>query len=741
MSQSNFSLQPAAPTPWAKVRQGRGFLVAVLILAALVLSACLSLLSPSAPARTPVVLPAPSGDRPQIAISPPSGYAGVYVQIAGNGWPSNELVLVTLSDETGRSGILAASAATSEGQVTTGFLYPISPRWLSAGKHTIVAYTADGNLQAMAEFEVIPGDGVTPVVTIQSPTPTATRSVVQTPTAPSTPGAAAPTSTPSATASPTNLPTPIAITDWRGDYWANSTLSGEPALVRNDTAVFFDWGSGAPASTLPVDQFSARWTRQLSFDAGVYQFFLEVDDGARLFIDDQLVLDEWQAGSQRISSATVPLAAGRHTLRVEYFERTGQALARFWWERQLTFTGWEGRYYSNPDLQGDPALVRDDAAISFDWGGGSPAASVGGDGFSARWRRTVTFDPGLYRFYARMDDGLRVRVDGELLLDEWQDGPDRTVATDVDLAGGNYQVEVEYYERTGGALVSFWWELAPQPTPTYTPLWTATPTATDLPSATPIPTEIPTNVPTAAPTEMPTEIPTESPTPLPEATATPSWTPTPTSTGTSEVDPGVTVTVTATTTITITVDVSDGKPTPITGIPEIGETLPFTHIILAPLAAPKKPIYQMITSQDEWDELLDNLHPIKVPRPVSRPTPGGRIATPTPSAALPSSSRPIASGELSVSLVPDFAQNVVLVVILGREQAEESVQIVDVRQEDNDLFVKVRLQQPQTSRAALVGTGLDGVVVPRDFLPPLEDLTVYFVDEFYQLLDPEERDR
>lgn len=727
MSQSDFSLQAVVPRRWVKVRQGRSSLIAVLLLAALVLSACLSFLTPTTPLRTPVVLPTGSGDRPQIAISPPNGYAGVYVQVVGNGWPPNELVLIALSDETGRSGILAASAANSEGQVTTGFLYPISPRWLTAKKHTIVAYTADGNLQAMAEFEVAPSDGITPVATVQSPTPTATGSVISTPTAQSTPGATD-TATPSPTA--TSSPTPMVITDWRGDYWANSTLSGEPVLVRNDTAVFFDWGSGSPASTLPADQFSARWTRQLSFDAGVYQFFLEIDDGARLFVDDRLVLDEWQAGSQRIASATVPLSAGPHTLRVEYFERTGQALARFWWERQVAFTGWEGRYYTNADLQGDPAAVRDDAAVDFDWGTGSPVAEVGPDNFSVRWQRTVAFAPGRYRFYAQMDDGLRVRMDGQLLLDEWQDGPDRTVATDVELPGGNYRMEVEYYEKTGGALASFWWEVAPEPTPTHTPSWTPTPTATvaELPSATP------------------TDVPTFTPTPEPEATATPSWTPTPeptltptltvTATATGEVDPGEAATATA----TATVEASADTPTPMAESPEIGESVPFTQIVFSPVTPPKKPIYQMIASADEWNDLLDSLRPLRVPRPVVRPAPGVRNATPTPGVTLPSSSRPGVSGQISVSIAPDFAQEVVLVTILGSKQADDSVQILDVRQEGNDLFVNVRIQPLQTVPALFVESGIDGVVVQLASLPALEELTVHFVDEFYQALQPEEEE-
>lgn len=725
MARSNYSFEPSPPTRWVRLRQGRGPLIAVLLLAALVLSACLSLLAPAGPVRTPVVLSDPGGDQPQIAISPPSGYAGVYVQVVGNGWPANDLVLVVLSDDAGRSGILAASAANPSGQVTTGFLYPISPRWLSAGKHTIVAYTADGNLQATAEFEVTPGEGVTPGAATPQASPTATAAatglVIHTPTARPTPGAAATPSATATTAAATAVaPTPIVISDWRGDYWTNSTLSGEPSLVRNDPAVFFDWGSGSPAPNLPADQFSARWTRQLDFDAGVYHFFLEMDDGARLYIDDQLVLDEWQAGSQRVASATVSLPAGRHSLRMEYFERTGNALARFWWERQLAFTGWEGQYFTNPDLQGDPALVRDDATINFEWGTGSPAAAIGGDNFSVRWRRTVAFDAGRYRFYARMDDGLRVRMDGQLLLDEWQDGSDRTVATDVELPGGNHQIEVEYYERSGGALASFWWELAPVPTPTFTPVWTATSTATDVPSATPTTSDVL------------TETPTPSPTSTTQPTATPTATPTETATGTPTETPIVTETA--------TVVAASGTATPISGAAEIGQPVAFVRLTMPLLLPPKHSIFQPVVSEEEWSSLLDSLRPPKPVRPGLRPTPGGRGPTVTPTATVPAGGLPVALGEATALVNPDFAEEIVLVAILGADRLGKSVQIVDVRQEANELWVKVRINS-QSSRAILSDGAADGVVIRRDALPALDSLVIHFVDEFYQTVEAEDVSR
>ncbi len=736
-----FSSDTHSPSPWRTITQGRGPLVITLLLAALVLSACLSFLAPTVgPVRTPVVLPGANNDQPQIAISPPSGYAGVYVQVVGNGWPANELVLMALSDDVGRSGILAASAANVNGQVTTGFLYPISPRWLTSGPHTIVAYTSDGNMQATAEFNVTPGDDVTPVATGQtggettaqpgtpppSPTATAMGSDSQPPTALPTTAA---TPTPSATATAQSNPTPIVITDWRGDYWANSTLSGDALLVRNDSAVFFDWGSGSPAPNLPADQFSARWTRQLNFDAGVYTFFLEVDDGARLFIDDQLVLDEWRAGSQRIASARVSLTTGQHTLRVEYFERTGNALARFWWERQIAFTGWEGRYYNNPNLQGEPTLVRDDAAINFDWGGGSPTATIGDDNFSVRWKRTVSFDPGRYRFYARMDDGMRVRVDGQLLLDEWQDASDRTVGTEVDLPGGSYEIEVEYYEKSGAALVSFWWELAPEPTPTHTATWTPTWTPTQAP------TSAPTNAPSATPTAtaMPTQTPSPSPSPTPGPTAT------------DRPDSAITPTVTP----DDDSSTSDSGP----GATEIGQSVPFTQVLLPLLLPPKVDIYQVVTADDEWTTLLDSMRPPKTARPALRPPANGRNATPTPtptptpsptpvavdsdSSGLPKAEDASTDSDAVVQVEADFSTDIVLVAILGVKQIDQSAQnisaqnisaqIVDVRLDSNHLFVIVDMQR-MAARLAPDSVGANAVIVKRDSLPSLDSLTVHFID-------------
>jgi hypothetical protein len=141
---------------------------------------------------------------------------------------------------------------------------------------------------------------------------------------------------------------------------------------------------------------------------------------------------------------------------MEYYERVGGASASLTWQ-QLggvgTITAWKGEYFNNKSLSGTPALVRDDANIAFNWGNGSPAPNViGSDNFSVRWTRVLPNSAaGRYRFVAKVDDGVRVWVNGQLVINSWADHTPVEFVGDVDFAGGDMNVVVEYYENSGGA--------------------------------------------------------------------------------------------------------------------------------------------------------------------------------------------------------------------------------------------------------------------------------------------------
>jgi cell division septation protein DedD len=247
---------------------------------------------------------------------------------------------------------------------------------------------------------------------------------------------------------------------WRGEYFANPDLAGRPLLVRDDPSLSFIWEASAPNTGLPADAFSVRWSRTLDFDGGIYRFHALVDDGLRLFINDVLVINEWRDGSLREVTADAQLPPGANRLRIEYYERAGDAQAHIWWERvtSMVYPEWQGEYWNNPHLGGGPALVRNDPKIDFNWGRGAPDSRLPADDFSARWSRTMTFDEGRYRFNAQVDDGLRLYLDGALLIDEWRDGRAREFNREVNLSAGRHNLRVDYYEHGGDSQVRVWWE-------------------------------------------------------------------------------------------------------------------------------------------------------------------------------------------------------------------------------------------------------------------------------------------
>jgi hypothetical protein len=332
---------------------------------------------------------------------------------------------------------------------------------------------------------------------------------------------------------------------WKGEYFANRKLKGSPALVRTDRAIDFDWGRNPPAEGLPADDFSVRWSSRVEFEAGTYRIRILVDDGVRLYVDDQLALDEWEDGGARELSTEVALAKGTHSLRLEYYEHTREARIRLRWQRQSDpeFLDWKGRYFANRKLEGEPALIRNDRAVDFAWGTSSPAVGVPADDFSARWTRKLAFEGGVYKFNARADDGIRVYLDDELILDEWHDSSgDDAYSVTRTLLAGEHRLKVEYYERWGRAMVKVWWErLAPTATPTATSSPSPTPTATSSPTPTATVTagaEPPSPTPTATSTILP---PSPTPTSTPSMTATPTETATATSTGVASSIPGAQV--------------------------------------------------------------------------------------------------------------------------------------------------------------------------------------------------------
>ncbi len=260
---------------------------------------------------------------------------------------------------------------------------------------------------------------------------------------------------------------------WKGDYFNNDALAGSPTLTRYDSAINFDWGLGSPDPSIPVDHFSVRWTGTPYFAAGTWQFTTTTDDGVRLWIDNAIVIDQWRTQPATSYTANVTLAAGNHTVVMEYFESVMNAVAKLSYTTGFVpppllptptpvpplpgpTSAWYGQYYNNMTLSGSPVATRYDPVLNFNWGETViPAPGVPHEYFSAKWDSTQNLAyAGNYSVVATSDDGVRVWADGNLVIDGWFDHGPTTFTAQVYFAAGAHTFHVEYYNRTLGAMIN-----------------------------------------------------------------------------------------------------------------------------------------------------------------------------------------------------------------------------------------------------------------------------------------------
>lgn len=117
-----------------------------------------------------------------------------------------------------------------------------------------------------------------------------------------------------------------------GAYFRGTNFQ-TPVFERVDSFVDFDWGQSGPDARLGTDTFSVRWTGFVTprFSES-YTFFATHDDGARLWVNGELIVDRWANQSAKETSGKVTLQAGVPVpVRFEYFENTGSAIARLAW--------------------------------------------------------------------------------------------------------------------------------------------------------------------------------------------------------------------------------------------------------------------------------------------------------------------------------------------------------------------------------------------------------------------------
>ncbi|MFC7394698.1 PA14 domain-containing protein [Scopulibacillus cellulosilyticus] len=232
--------------------------------------------------------------------------------------------------------------------------------------------------------------------------------------------------------------------------------SAKDNFVKKTPAVHYNWGYGSPALNIPNDHFSALFDQSQTLN-GDYFVQTLADDRVKMAVDGKYVINRWSKSSGALNRAILPNLSGYHIVQTHYYEDTGAAAI---YSDIVPFDSWLAYYYNNMDLKGKPVnaqVIKPNSAGSIyqDPGRKSPMPKVQSDKFSARYVTAKHLSPGDYIIRARADDGVKVYLDGKLVIDRWSASQYREDAVKVHINNSGLKnpdvhwIEVQYYDKTG----------------------------------------------------------------------------------------------------------------------------------------------------------------------------------------------------------------------------------------------------------------------------------------------------
>ncbi|MGE5861514.1 MAG: glycoside hydrolase family 3 C-terminal domain-containing protein, partial [Ignavibacteria bacterium] len=125
-------------------------------------------------------------------------------------------------------------------------------------------------------------------------------------------------------------------TGMKGDYFDNMNLTGEPVVTRIDSMIDFTFGTFSPAPGVPEERFSVRWTGKIIPPDTIHQIGINNDDGARLYVDGKLLINDWRDHGETASKAAVELIPGKeYEIVMEFYENALNADARLTWDLKI----------------------------------------------------------------------------------------------------------------------------------------------------------------------------------------------------------------------------------------------------------------------------------------------------------------------------------------------------------------------------------------------------------------------
>ncbi|MBI3852380.1 MAG: hypothetical protein HY298_19155 [Verrucomicrobia bacterium] len=265
----------------------------------------------------------------------------------------------------------------------------------------------------------------------------------------------------------------------------------KPVVSRVDKTINFESTQEGFHGTSLVDFFYIRWTGKIRVPKdGNYTFFLESDDGSRLFVDGKQIIDNNGLHSMEEKPGEIELKSGDHSIKVEFFENDVDAGCIFRWQppgaaKEIvpatalfhpaasaaaaeSSTGLTGEYFDIgssledfPTIAADkkPVVKRVDKTVNFESTQepfhGTPLV----DYFYVRWTGKLHVPKdGKYTFFLESDDGSRLYIDGKQIIDNNGLHAMEEKSGELELKEGTHVIKVEFFENDVDAGCKFFWQ-------------------------------------------------------------------------------------------------------------------------------------------------------------------------------------------------------------------------------------------------------------------------------------------
>jgi hypothetical protein len=259
----------------------------------------------------------------------------------------------------------------------------------------------------------------------------------------------------------------------------------KPVLSRADGTVDIDSTTEALPGTSLADNFYIRWTGKIRIaQEGDYTFYTESDDGSRLSINGNPIVGNGGLHGAQEASGTLNLKPGDHDILIEYFDATFDALMKVSWSspainreiipakvlwhkapgKDELQTGLWGEYFDfsngfpQPPANRKADLKRVDRTLNFDKTEGDFGNTTLSGNFFARWSGTLRVPKaGKYKFYTESDDGSRLLINGQQIVNNGGPHGMQEVAGEIELPAGEHKIVIEYYDIDGEAGLKASW--------------------------------------------------------------------------------------------------------------------------------------------------------------------------------------------------------------------------------------------------------------------------------------------